>query len=303
MAKEVSEESFYLGAGSNKNESEEAKWTVLLKIGDTPVSFKIDTGADVTVMNMETFEKLHPRAQLLHSNIVLDSPGGSLNCIGQFTAEAEHKRRKYAITVYVVAGETVSNLLSRQTAAEMEFIVSSQVERMTARVFCSLSAVLLCLSACLSTTDAGVAAAKPGQCPSKTSGVKKCGELCAYDRDCPNNEKCCSDGCGHQCMPPYTVKPAAEPPKPPVKPVAEPPKPPVKPAAEPPKPPVKPPVKPVAEPPKPPVKPAAEPPKPPVCGGSYPQPPYRGDGHGGKGHDGKGRGHGGKGRGRGHDCD
>jgi len=122
MAKEVSEESFYQGAVSNKNESEEAKWTVLLKIGDTPVSFKIDTGADVTVMNMETFGKLHPRAQLLHSNIVLDSPGGSLNCIGHFTAEAEHKRRKYAITVYVVAGETVSNLPSRETAAEMGLV-------------------------------------------------------------------------------------------------------------------------------------------------------------------------------------
>lgn len=54
MAKEVSEESFYLGVVSNKNESVEAKWTVLLKIGDTPVSFKIDTGAGVTVMNMET---------------------------------------------------------------------------------------------------------------------------------------------------------------------------------------------------------------------------------------------------------
>ncbi|KAK9954932.1 hypothetical protein ABG768_014846, partial [Culter alburnus] len=75
---------------------------------------------------------------------------------------------------------------------------------MTARVFCSLSAVLLCLSACLSTTDAGVAVAKPGECPSKTSGVKNCGELCACDFDCPNNEKCCSNGCGHQCMPPYT---------------------------------------------------------------------------------------------------
>ncbi len=33
-AKDMSEESFYLGAVSNKNETEEAKWTVSLKIGD-----------------------------------------------------------------------------------------------------------------------------------------------------------------------------------------------------------------------------------------------------------------------------
>ncbi|KAI2647390.1 Transposon Tf2-8 polyprotein [Labeo rohita] len=120
--KEMSEESFYLGAVSNKSDTEKAKWTVSLKIGDTPVTFNIDTGADVTVMNTVTFGKLNPRARLCHSNIVLNSPGGSLNCIGRFTAKAEHKGRKYTMTVYVVAGETVSNLLGRQTATEMGLV-------------------------------------------------------------------------------------------------------------------------------------------------------------------------------------
>ncbi len=30
-----------------------------------------------------------------------------------------------------------------------------------------------------------------------------CAEFCSRDSDCPNNQKCCSNGCGHQCMPPY----------------------------------------------------------------------------------------------------
>uniref|UniRef100_A0A673L127 WAP domain-containing protein n=1 Tax=Sinocyclocheilus rhinocerous TaxID=307959 RepID=A0A673L127_9TELE len=51
---------------------------------------------------------------------------------------------------------------------------------------------------------------KPGVCPRKdlelaVSGV--CAELCSHDGDCPNDEKCCSNGCGHQCMPPYKEKP------------------------------------------------------------------------------------------------
>ncbi|XP_067279333.1 uncharacterized protein [Pseudorasbora parva] len=79
---------------------------------------------------------------------------------------------------------------------------------MTACVLCSLSAVLLCLSVYLSTIDAGVVA-KPGECPSTKSGAGTCAELCVSDHDCPNNEKCCSNGCGRQCMAPYTVKPAA----------------------------------------------------------------------------------------------
>ncbi len=42
---------------------------------------------------------------------------------------------------------------------------------------------------------------KPGVCPKKlgvaVSGV--CHEMCSHDGDCPNDEKCCSNGCGHQC--------------------------------------------------------------------------------------------------------
>ncbi len=31
-----------------------------------------------------------------------------------------------------------------------------------------------------------------------------CAEFCVNDSDCPNNEKCCSNGCGHECTAPYT---------------------------------------------------------------------------------------------------
>uniref|UniRef100_A0A673JF58 WAP domain-containing protein n=1 Tax=Sinocyclocheilus rhinocerous TaxID=307959 RepID=A0A673JF58_9TELE len=41
---------------------------------------------------------------------------------------------------------------------------------------------------------------KPGVCPSKNLGIGVCAELCSHDSDCPNDEKCCSNGCGHQCM-------------------------------------------------------------------------------------------------------
>ncbi len=48
--------------------------------------------------------------------------------------------------------------------------------------------------------------AKPGVCPKNNvevavSGV--CAEMCSHDGDCPKNQKCCSNGCGHQCMVPY----------------------------------------------------------------------------------------------------
>uniref|UniRef100_A0A673J4X5 WAP four-disulfide core domain 2 n=1 Tax=Sinocyclocheilus rhinocerous TaxID=307959 RepID=A0A673J4X5_9TELE len=47
--------------------------------------------------------------------------------------------------------------------------------------------------------------AKPGVCPRRKFGAGMCAEFCVNDSDCPNNEKCCSNGCGHECMAPYTV--------------------------------------------------------------------------------------------------
>ncbi|XP_042573558.1 whey acidic protein-like isoform X2 [Cyprinus carpio] len=82
---------------------------------------------------------------------------------------------------------------------------------MTARVCCSLISALLCLSVFWNTRDAEGAARvstkKPGMCPSKNLKIGVCAEFCSCDSNCPNNQKCCSNGCGHQCMPPHTEKP------------------------------------------------------------------------------------------------
>uniref|UniRef100_A0A8C1P7K8 WAP domain-containing protein n=1 Tax=Cyprinus carpio TaxID=7962 RepID=A0A8C1P7K8_CYPCA len=41
---------------------------------------------------------------------------------------------------------------------------------------------------------------KPGSCP-KPVGFGLCAEMCSGDSSCPNNHKCCSNGCGHVCIP------------------------------------------------------------------------------------------------------
>ncbi|KAG7227052.1 hypothetical protein INR49_022399 [Caranx melampygus] len=53
----------------------------------------------------------------------------------------------------------------------------------------------------------GTNSAKPGVCPRRRWGSGLCAEFCSNDSDCPGNEKCCHNGCGHECIAPYTVKP------------------------------------------------------------------------------------------------
>ncbi len=43
---------------------------------------------------------------------------------------------------------------------------------------------------------------KSQECVQKKLGVAVsgvCADICSHDGDCPNDEKCCSNGCGHQC--------------------------------------------------------------------------------------------------------
>uniref|UniRef100_A0A672K083 WAP domain-containing protein n=1 Tax=Sinocyclocheilus grahami TaxID=75366 RepID=A0A672K083_SINGR len=44
---------------------------------------------------------------------------------------------------------------------------------------------------------------KPGVCPKinlEDDMIGDCAEMCSQDGHCPDDEKCCSNGCGHQCM-------------------------------------------------------------------------------------------------------
>ncbi|XP_070554198.1 balbiani ring protein 3-like isoform X2 [Ptychodera flava] len=44
---------------------------------------------------------------------------------------------------------------------------------------------------------------KAGQCPAVEEGVAGvCAEFCSSDEECDDDEKCCSNGCGHACMKP-----------------------------------------------------------------------------------------------------
>ncbi len=110
---------YFLGS-VNANMSNE--WTVQLLVGATPVKFKIDTGADASVMCEETFNMLVPEKELKQTSISLTSPGGQLDCRGQFQVNTTYKSNSYSFPVYVIRGKTVSNLLSRSTAAEMGLV-------------------------------------------------------------------------------------------------------------------------------------------------------------------------------------
>ena len=107
-------------AGSITCPDDRDAWTVSLNVAGKRVTFKIDTDADVTVMSKGTFDQLSGSPKRRHTSTLLTSPGGRVNCCGEFTARSAYKGPDYEYRVVVV--EHSSNLLARSVACRMGLV-------------------------------------------------------------------------------------------------------------------------------------------------------------------------------------
>ena len=103
--------------------SREAVWYVPLKLCGSEVSFKIDTGADVSVVTSSVWEKLQNKPKLQSSSIKLNCPSGALKCVGKFITVIRKGDSNYRLKIVVVDNENTSCLLSRDVATKMGLIV------------------------------------------------------------------------------------------------------------------------------------------------------------------------------------
>ena len=104
----------------------------MLHIDRKPVRFKIDTGANISVISVPTYQALHQRLKLKPSSALQSSPGGTLSCKGQFTANVSHKNKLYCWNIYVIEGDCINNLLSRHAVCQIGLV--QRVEETTANV-------------------------------------------------------------------------------------------------------------------------------------------------------------------------
>jgi len=87
---------WFLGVLSSDSQQDN-KWKVQLKVSGKPVAFKIDMGADITTMSKMTFDSLPYQPKLHPSSIALFSPGGKLQCAGQFKTVVTHCNKEYEV--------------------------------------------------------------------------------------------------------------------------------------------------------------------------------------------------------------
>ncbi|OXA53834.1 Transposon Tf2-6 polyprotein [Folsomia candida] len=86
-------------------QSRDSRWSSLVKVDNTEILFKLDPGADVTVLPLTLFRQKWKSRQLDHPTRSLNGPdGSSLNSVGSFMCELSHGNLKVSETVYVIRG-------------------------------------------------------------------------------------------------------------------------------------------------------------------------------------------------------
>ena len=110
--------------------------TVETRICDTNISFLIDTGVSINIIDYQSYQKIYPRPKLQPHSPMIYAYGSqsALPVIGNFSTQIIHKNANTTSTFYVVKTDsklTDGNLLSGETAQKLgilQFTLSSSMQ-------------------------------------------------------------------------------------------------------------------------------------------------------------------------------
>ena len=104
--------------------NEEKKWIINLNVNNTPnIKFKVDTGADVCVINYKTFTSLKNMPVMMKPDKRLTCPSGNLPLVGMFKANISSKEKSVNYKIYVMKNNNkTENLLSREASVALGIV-------------------------------------------------------------------------------------------------------------------------------------------------------------------------------------
>ena len=104
------------------SDNDKEPWRQDLIVDDKVLTFKIDTGADVSCMSYDCYQQLSRPPPLLKTTTILKSPGGVIDCLGKAKLQVSVKGLNHDILVYVIRGHLKENLLSRKDCVAMNLV-------------------------------------------------------------------------------------------------------------------------------------------------------------------------------------
>jgi len=92
-----------------------------LDVSGTKINFKIDTGADITLIPYSVYQSIAKRPALEQPTEFLEGAGGSVDCIGKFVCLTHYKGCVYKFDTYIAKNSTRC-LLGRNVSIHMGLV-------------------------------------------------------------------------------------------------------------------------------------------------------------------------------------
>ena len=105
-----------------------------MDVGQNPVNFEVDSGADVNVMSLQQFKQMQPRRVLQPAQQPINSVGGALKVIGVFQEWVKHKQVSMDQELFYEVN-TSQNLLSRGTSMRLGVIAFTGDVKLSDKLF------------------------------------------------------------------------------------------------------------------------------------------------------------------------
>ena len=117
-AHELSLDTAFLGTVTTEQES---SWTISLQLGKTEIPFKLDTGAEVTAISEESYQKLAKVAMQAPSKALYGPTCQSLKVLGQFRGTLMYQQHSSTQIIFVIRG-LKTNLLGLPAITALQLL-------------------------------------------------------------------------------------------------------------------------------------------------------------------------------------
>ena len=97
-------------------------WNITISSNGTPISYKIDTGAQCNVILVESLENISPKPDLQPVNVKLSAYSGSkIPVVGKCSLTLDHKNNSFKVSFIVADSDSVP-ILGLKTSEHLQLI-------------------------------------------------------------------------------------------------------------------------------------------------------------------------------------
>ena len=105
--------------GSLRADDNDMPWYEVLQVNNESMKFKLDSGADVSIISENEYQNMRPKPKLKHTDVKLNGVSANIDLCGYFDADIRRSNDVMCRVNIYVARRRTENLLGRAASVEL----------------------------------------------------------------------------------------------------------------------------------------------------------------------------------------